>query len=84
MPGMYAIGPFSGAGQIVGSASLPSSPTFRQIYVTPAGLYICLLDGSWTLLSSGSASGKQGRTWQRSCGRTRSPARTTCHHARRG
>lgn len=47
------IGPQSGASSVIGSASLPATPTFRQIYVTPAGLYICLVDGAWTLLEAG-------------------------------
>src|SRR5436309_674460 len=47
------IGPAPGASQVIGSAALPASPTFRQIYATPAGLYICLVDGAWTLLQAG-------------------------------
>jgi len=49
------LGPQAGASSIVGSSALPATPTFRQIYVTPSGLYICLADGSWSLLDSADA-----------------------------
>lgn len=52
------IGPQAGASSIVGSSSLPTNPTFRQVYVTPSGVYVCFSDGVWTLLEAGSATGE--------------------------
>ncbi len=50
------IGPQSGASSIVGSDSLPSSPTTRQVYVVPGtGMFVCLSDGSWTQLDQSDA-----------------------------
>lgn len=49
------IGPQPGASQTVGGSTLPSSPTFRQVFMTPDGLYICLTAGTWSLLDSADA-----------------------------
>lgn len=54
------VGPFGGASQTVGGSTLPSAPTFRQIFMksgTGAGLYVCTSDGSWTLLEAASGAG---------------------------
>ncbi len=49
------IGPQAGASSIVGGNTLPSSPTFRQCFITPSGMYVALSDGSWSLLDSADA-----------------------------
>lgn len=50
---MSGPGPIGGASQTVGGSTLPSSPTFRSVFMTPTGLYVCLSNGSWTLLEAG-------------------------------
>lgn len=45
------VGPYPGASQTVGGSTLPSSPTFRQIFMksgSSAGLYACSANGVWT------------------------------------
>ncbi len=49
------IGPQAGSSSIVGGDTLPASPTFRQVFVTPSGMYVSLTSGSWSLLDSADA-----------------------------
>lgn len=59
--GFPSVGPQGPASAVLGGATLPSSPTARQIFAKTSGgsegLYICLSNGTWLMLEAASGAG---------------------------